>query len=85
MNETQKTNHCILVNVNSNSVYRTCNMCVCEKFLGGIMVKLKGRNHYISEKIVKKVFKHNDKFYLVDNYGNRYEIEELDYYNLGGK
>ena len=49
------------------------------------MVKLKGRNHYISEKIVKKVFKHDGKFYLIDNYGNRYEIEELDYYNLGGK
>ena len=49
------------------------------------MIKIKGRNHYISKTLVKRVYKRNGKFFLVDVYGNTFEIEELDYYNLGGK
>lgn len=46
------------------------------------MIKLKNKNYYINESIVVDVFPRQDQFYLKDNVGNVFEIDEYDYYTL---
>lgn len=49
-----------------------------------MMIQVKGRTYYISELVIAEVFKHNGKFYCKTKGGIIEEIDELDYYNLGG-
>ena len=40
---------------------------------------------YIKESELTSVFKRGGKYYAIDTYRNVYEIDEKDYFNLGGK
>ena len=49
------------------------------------MFKVKNRNYYITEKMVESVYKKDNRFVAILNTGEKVEIEEYDYLNLGGK
>lgn len=49
------------------------------------MFKVKDREYYISEKLVKEVFKKKDKYFVRLTTDEVQEIDELTYCNLGGK
>ena len=49
------------------------------------MFKVKNRNYYINEKVVKSVYRKGDKFIAILDTHEKVEIEEYDYLNLGGK
>ena len=49
------------------------------------MIKVKNYYYFISERLVKDVFKRDNRFYVRLESDIVYEIEEQDYYNLGGK
>lgn len=48
------------------------------------MFKVKDRNYYICEKLVKEVFKKKDKYFVKLNSDEVQEIDEMTYLNLGG-
>ena len=49
------------------------------------MIQVKNKAYFISELLVKEVFKKNDRYYVVLNTDEVQEIEEMTYVNLGGK
>ena len=49
------------------------------------MIKVKGRNYYINEKLVLGVFKDNGKYFAKLGYDEIVEIGENDYLNMGGE
>lgn len=49
------------------------------------MFKVKNRTYFINEKEVVRVIKINDLYFALLNGGEKVEIEEEDYYNLGGR
>lgn len=49
------------------------------------MIKIKDRCYFICEKLVKEVFKKKDKYYVRLTTDEVQEIDEMTYYNLGGK
>ncbi len=49
------------------------------------MIKIKDRYYFISEKLVKEVFKRNDRYYVRLKTDEVQEIDENTYLNLGGK
>ena len=49
------------------------------------MIKVKDRNYYVAEQEIKKVYIDSQGRYIaVDRYDNKLEIDEKDYYELGG-
>ena len=49
------------------------------------MFKAKDRHYFVSEKLVKEVFKRNEKYFVRLTTDEVQEIDEMTYYNLGGK
>ena len=49
------------------------------------MIQVKNTNYFISEKLIAKVFKRNDRYFARTKGGETQEIDEKDYLNLGGK
>lgn len=52
------------------------------------MIKVKDRNYYVAETELNLKTLHQDnqgRYIVVDHFGNRLELEEKDYKNLGGK
>ncbi len=49
------------------------------------MIKVKDRHYFISEKLVKEVFKKKDKYFVRLRTDEVQEIDETTYLNLGGK
>lgn len=49
------------------------------------MIQVKNRYYFVSEKIVKEVFKENNRYFMRLRTDEIQEINEQDYYNLGGK
>ena len=49
------------------------------------MIQVKNRAYFISERLVKEVFKRDDKYFVRLTTEEVQEIEEKDYLNLGGK
>ena len=49
------------------------------------MIQVKNRHYFVSEKIIKEVFKENDRYFMRLRTDEIQEINEQDYYNLGGK
>lgn len=49
------------------------------------MIKIKNRVYFIKESELLKPFKWNNRYWVKDKNGNRLELEEQDYLNLGGK
>jgi hypothetical protein len=49
------------------------------------MIQVKGRHYYIKEEELMNPYKWNNRYFAKDKYGNKYELEEQDYLNLGGK
>ena len=50
-----------------------------------MMIKAKNRNYYIQDYLIKKVFRSSDnRYWGEDSVGNQFELDEIDYVNLGG-
>ena len=49
------------------------------------MIKIKGRAYFISDRLVKEVFKRDNRYFVRLTTEEVQEIEEMTYYNLGGK
>lgn len=49
------------------------------------MIQIKNRTYFINESEIVSVFKWNKRYWVKDNGGNRLEISENDYLNLGGR
>lgn len=49
------------------------------------MFKVKDRNYYISEKLVKEVFEDKDKYFVKLRSEEVQEIDKMTYLNLGGE
>ena len=49
------------------------------------MIKIKDRAYFISEKLVKEVFERDNRYYVRLTTEEVQEIDEMTYYNLGGK
>lgn len=49
------------------------------------MIKIKDRAYFISEKLVKEVFKIDNRYFIRLTTEEVQEIDEMTYYNLGGK
>ena len=49
------------------------------------MFKVKDRNYYICEKLVKEVFEDKDKYFVRLTSEEVQEIDKMTYLNLGGK
>ena len=49
------------------------------------MIQVKNTHYFISEKLVKKVFKKNGRYFVRLKTDEVQEIDEMTYYNLGGK
>lgn len=49
------------------------------------MFKVKDREYYISEKLVKEVFKKKEKYFVRLTTDKVQEIDEMTYLNLGGE
>ena len=48
------------------------------------MIKVKDRHYFISEKLVKEVFKRNGRYFVRLTTDEVQEIDENTYLNLGG-
>ena len=49
------------------------------------MIKVKDRYYFISERLVKKVFKKNKRYFVRLETDETQEIDQATYLNLGGK
>ena len=49
------------------------------------MFKVKDRNYYICEKLVKEVFEDKDKYFVILTSDEVQEIDKMTYLNLGGE
>ena len=49
------------------------------------MIQVKNKAYFISERLVKKVFKKNNRYFVRLTTEEVQEIEENTYLNLGGK
>lgn len=49
------------------------------------MIKVKDRYYFISERLVKKVFKKNKRYFVRLETDEIQEIDQATYVNLGGK
>ena len=49
------------------------------------MIKVKDRYYFISERLVKKVFKKNKRYFVRLETHETQEIDQATYLNLGGK
>lgn len=49
------------------------------------MIQVLNRTYFISELLVKEVFKKDNKYFVRLNSEEVQEIDEMTYYNLGGK
>ena len=49
------------------------------------MIQVKNRAYFISERLVKEVFKRDDRYFVRLTTEEVQEIEEKDFLNLGGK
>ena len=49
------------------------------------MIQVKGRYYFIKESELTKPYRWNDKYWVKDRYGNRFEIDLEDYLSLGGE
>ena len=49
------------------------------------MIKVKGKMLFINECLVKSVYKERDRYFAKLKNGEKWEIDESDYLNLGGK
>lgn len=49
------------------------------------MIKIKDRAYFISDRLVKEVFKRDNRYFVRLTTEEVQEIEEKDFLNLGGK
>lgn len=49
------------------------------------MFKVKNRNYYINEKLIKRLHKRNDTYFVLLVSGETLEIDVNEYIRLGGK
>lgn len=49
------------------------------------MFKVKNRNAYISERLIKDLYKRNDTYIVVLKSGDKLETDVNEYIRLGGK
>ena len=49
------------------------------------MIQVKDRAYFISERLVKEVFKRDNRYFVRLTTEEVQEIDEMAYYNLGGK
>ena len=49
------------------------------------MIRVKDRNYYVANDEIVRVYQDSlGRYIAIDKYGNKLEIEEKDYYELGG-
>lgn len=49
------------------------------------MIKIKDRAYFISDRLVKEVFKRDNRYFVRLTTEEVQEIDEMTYYDLGGK